>query len=80
MSNLATVAWIDRILNEISYISLILSSDSFVVFRSEDIARRKKDIQRRNLIINSAKSHRISRALCAVFVCAFKSALIAEVV
>ena len=79
MSDLATVTCTKQILDEISSISLILPSDSFVVFRSEDIACRKKDIQRRDLVIGSAKAHRISRALGAVFVCAFKSALIAEV-
>ena len=79
MSDLATVAWIERILDEISSISLILPSDSYVVFRSEDIARRKKVIQRRDLVIGSGKAKRISHALCAVFLRTFKSAPIAEV-
>jgi len=79
MSDLATIAWIKRILNEISATSLFLPSDSCVVFRSQDISRGKKHIQRRDLVIGAAKANGISRALFAVFVCAFKSALIAEV-
>lgn len=79
MSDLATGARIKRILNEISATSLFLPSDSCVVFQSEDSARRKKHIQRRNLVIGAAKANRISRALFAVFVRPFKSALVAEV-
>jgi len=79
MSELATFTWIKRVSDDLWEISLILPANSCVVFRTADSARWKNDIGRRYLVIRSSKANRISQPLAAVFVCAFKSALIAEV-
>ena len=77
--NFCTVACAQRILLSFSAISVVLPRNAVAVFRTQVIGRSQIDIGRRALVIRSAKANKILRLLSAVFVRAFKSALIAEV-
>ena len=77
--NLCAVACAPRIFLSFPAISVVLPRNAVAVYRLQNIARRKLDIGRRPLVIGRAKANKISRLPSAVFVCLFRSALIAEV-
>jgi len=71
---LSTGIWCFR--DGFSRIRLVFSQNSLALFQSLDVERRKIDIPRCFLVINSAKANRFSRVLCAILDSTFGSALV----
>ena len=77
--NLYAVACAQRFLLSFSAVLVVLPRNAVAVFRTQDIAPSQLNIGRRPLVISWTKANRVSQLVLAVFVCAFKSALIAVV-